>query len=85
MDGNGTEVGWVVAKTKTKKQEYTNGRVWSGYDVHMYPQRANIPLQSLDRCVLTVGALSGPHCQIGVLHWCHFTGHEFTWSAKSTL
>ena len=30
-----------------------------GYDVHLYVQRANIPLQGLDRCVLTVGALSG--------------------------
>ena len=27
----------------------------------MHPQRANIPLQGLDRCALTVGAISGPH------------------------
>ena len=26
----------------------------------MYPQRANIPLQGLDRRALTVGAISGP-------------------------
>ena len=26
----------------------------------MYPQWANIPLQGLDRCALTVGAISGP-------------------------
>ena len=30
----------------------------------MYPQRTNIPLQGLDRCALTVGAISGPHSQI---------------------
>ena len=45
----------------------------------------NIPLQGLDGCVLTVGAISGPHWQIGALHWHHFTSHEFTWSTKSTL
>ena len=45
----------------------------------MYPQRANIPLQGLDRCALTAGARSGPHCQIGVLHWHHFTNCGFTW------
>ena len=27
----------------------------------MHPQRANIPLQGLDRRALTVGAISGPH------------------------
>ena len=27
----------VVAKAKTKKQDNTNGRVYSGYDIHMYP------------------------------------------------
>ena len=48
----------------------------------MHPQRANIPLQDLDRCVLTVGAVSGPHCQITALHWCHFTSHGFTLSEK---
>ena len=51
----------------------------------MYPQWANIPLQGLDRCVLTVGAVSGPRCQIVALHWCHFTSLELTWLAKSTL
>ena len=55
------------------------------YDMYMYPQRDNIPLQALDKCALTVGATSGPHCQTGVLHWHHFTSHGFTWSAKSTL
>ena len=48
------------------------------------PAREIIPLQGLDRCALTVGAVSGPHCQIGALHWCHFASREFIWSAKST-
>ena len=39
----------------------------------MHPQRANIPLQGLDRCALTVGAISGPHSQPGALLWRHFT------------
>ena len=56
------EEGWVVAKAKTKKQDDTHSRVWSGYDVHMYPQ-------GLDRCALTVGAISGPHYKIGALYW----------------
>ena len=31
-------VGWEVAKAKTKKQDDTKiARIWSGYDVHMYP------------------------------------------------
>ena len=38
-----------------------------------------------DRCVLTVGAILGPHCQIKALHWDHFTSYEFTWSTKGTL
>ena len=53
--------------------------------MYMHPQRANIPLQGLDRYALTVGAISGPHSQIGGLLWHHFTSHLFTWSAKSTL
>ena len=31
----------------------------------MYPQWANIPLQGLDRCALTVDTISGPRCQTG--------------------
>ena len=53
--------------------------------MYMHPQRANIPLQGVDRRVLTVGAISGPHSQIGALLWPHFTSRGFTWSAKSTL
>ena len=30
----------------------------------MYPQKASNPIQGLDRCALTMGAISGPHCQI---------------------
>ena len=53
-----------MAKVKTKKQNDTNDRVWSGYDVQMYSQWVNIPLQVLNRHVLTVGAISGFHFQI---------------------
>ena len=35
----------------------------------MHPQRANIPLQGLDRRALTVEAISGPHSQPGALLW----------------
>ena len=83
--GRGMKVGWVMAKTKTKNQDDTNIRVQSGYDIHLYPQRTNIPLQGLDRCALTMGAISGPHCQIGTLHWHHFTSCGLMWVAKSTL
>ena len=51
----------------------------------MYPQRANVPLQDLDRHALTMGAISGSRCQTGALNWCHFTSCGFTWSTKSTL
>ena len=46
----GAGVGWVVAKAKTKKQDNT-----------MVEFRGAI---SIDRRVLTVGVISGPHCQI---------------------
>ena len=75
-------LGWVVAKSKTKKQDNTNGRAYSGYDVHMYPQWVNSPLQGLDRHTLTVETISGIHCQIRARHWHLFTICEFTWSAK---
>ena len=35
----------------------------------MYPQRASIPTQGLDRHALTVGAILGPYSQIGALLW----------------
>ena len=50
--------------------------------MQMHSQRANIPLQGLDRCALTVGAISGPHSQLGALLWRHFTSYGFTWLAK---
>ena len=78
-------MGWVVAKAKTKKQDGTNGRVLSGYAIHMHPQGVSIPPQGLDRRVLTVGAVSGPHYQIRALHWHHFTSCRFTWLEKSTV
>ena len=51
---------WQKLKQKAKMT-----RVYSGYDyhVHVYSQRVNIQLQGLDRCVLTVGEVSVPHCQ----------------------
>ena len=33
----------------------------SSYDVHMYPQWANIPLQGLDRCMLTGGGTNAKY------------------------
>ena len=42
VGGNGAWVGWMMAKPKTKKQDDTNGRVKSGYDVHIYTQRVII-------------------------------------------
>ena len=68
-----------------KEARWYTGRVWIGYDIHMHPQKANIQLQGVDRCVLTVGVISGPHCQIGALHWHHFTSCGFTWLEKSAL
>ena len=38
MGGKSVGMGWLVAKTKTKKQDDTNGRVYSGCDIHMHPQ-----------------------------------------------
>ena len=48
----------------------------------IYPQRANIPLQGKDRHGPTVVVMSGPHWQIGAVHWCYFISHGFTWSEK---
>ena len=79
VDSRGTEMRWVVAKPKRKNKDDTND---SGCDVHMYPQRAIIPPQGLDRVALTVEATSGPHCQILAIHWCYFTSHGFTWLSK---
>ena len=64
-EGHGGGVGG--GKSLNKEKEDTNSRVQSSYDVYMHPQRANIPLQGLDRRALTVGAISGPHSQLGAL------------------
>ena len=40
---------WVVVITKAKKQDNANGIVESSYDLHIYLQCSNIPLQGLDR------------------------------------
>ena len=81
----GVGVWWVVEKAKKEKQHDTKRRAQSGYDIHMYPQRADVSLQGLYKRVLTVGAILGPHCQNGALHWCHFTSIGFTQTTKSTL
>ena len=47
----------------------------------MYPWRASM-IQGLDRCALTVGTISGPHCHMVALLWCHFTSCGFTWSVN---
>ena len=64
----------MVVKAKTKKQDGTNGRVLSGYTVHMYSE-------GLDRHVLTV-QVSTIDLEPTISTISH---HEFTWSAKSTL
>ena len=40
----------------------------------MHPQMANVPLQGLDRCALTAGAIHEIPSQIGGLFRRHFTG-----------
>ena len=57
----GYRMEWVVATAKAKKRDDTNGRIKSGYDIHMYPQWLNNPLQGLNRHVLTVRAILGHH------------------------
>ena len=82
MSGEGVEVGWMVAKAKAKeaRQQAVEFRV-DMTSTCTYPQRTNISLQGLERCVLTMRAVSGPHCQIGTLLWHHFTSGKSTWSA----
>ena len=54
-----TEV-WVMTRAKAKKWNGINGRVYSVYCVYIYSQWTTIPLQALDRHVLTVRAITGP-------------------------
>ena len=51
----------------------------------MHPQRANIPLQGIDRCALAVGAISGPQAKFEVSFSAISPVVGFTWSARSTL
>ena len=56
----------------------------------MYPQRANIAVQGLDRCVLIVGAISGPHCPLPLVpfhqSWIYIVGKKHSGKAdQSTL
>ena len=44
----------------------------------MWPQWASIPLQGLDRCILTVMTMSGLHSHLRLLHWHDFVSGEFT-------
>ena len=74
-------VEWVVTTAKTKRWHNANDRVYSGYDVHMYPQWANIPLQDLDRCVYQILTA----VRFRAFHWHNFTSPEFARLAKGTL
>ena len=61
--------GWVGCGKSLNKEEMTQiveFRVAMTCTC-MHPQRANIPLQGLDRRALTVGAISGPQSQLGAL------------------
>ena len=50
-------------KSLNKEARWHNSRV----TLAMICACTDIPLQGLDRCALTVGAISRPHCQTGVL------------------
>ena len=79
VGGRGAEWGawWQKLNQRRKKTQIVELR-----RVHT-PTKTNIPLQGLDRRVLTVGAISRPHSQIGALLWHHFTSRGFTWLAQS--
>ena len=77
-------MGWVVTKAKTKKQNDPTLGVWSGYIImtmctHKGQYSTTRPI---DKCVLTMSMISGPHCQIEALHWHHISSGGFTWSEK---
>ena len=62
VTGKGVGIGWLVARVKTKKCDNVNGRFRMAMTTtYIYTQQVNNPLQDLDRCVLTVGAISGLH------------------------
>ena len=76
--------GWGGWWQKLNKRRNKTQRVEFRVAMRVHPQRANIPLQGLDRRARIVGAISGPHSRPGGLLWRHFTSRGFTWSAKST-
>ena len=44
--------------------------------MYMYPLRASISIQGLDRHALTVGVISGAHSQVWTLQlWHHFASY----------
>ena len=51
---------WQVLKQRNKMTQTVEFRV-AIYNIHMYSQRVNIPLQFLDRHALTVGVILGHH------------------------
>ena len=74
--------GWLERlKQRSKKTQMVEFRVAMAFTCTQ--KRANIPLQGLDRRVLTVGGISGLKCQIGTLNWCYFTSCGFTWLEKA--
>ena len=83
--GGGVWGGVSGGKAKTKKQDDTLVEFRVAM-ISTYTHKGPIfhYNQGLDRHV-TVGVISGPHCQIGALYWCHFTSRGFTWLEKSTL
>ena len=74
-----------MAKAKTKKQDDTSVEFRVAMTSTCTHKGPIFHYKVLDRSVLTVGAISGSHHQIGVLHWCHFTSHGIYMVGKSTL
>ena len=73
---------WQKLKQRSKRAQIVEFRV-AMMCTCTHNRPVAIPLQGPDRRALTVGAISGPHSQIGPLLWHHFTSHGFTRSAKS--
>ena len=82
VGGKGMGVNWVVekAKTKNKMTQMAEFRVTIMISTCTH-HKPIFHLHGLDRHVLPMGTISGPHCQIRALYWQRFTSREFTWSA----
>ena len=85
MDGLGGGVGDGKSLNKMKKESY---------DMYMHPQRANIPLQSIDRYALTLGTMiirsPQPNWSLPLVpfhqQWIYITSKNYSEKAdKSTL